>query len=68
MKLHERTLPYQKARADFGLMVCDFCKSHPDLTYLELLSVMNESLAAQLKYAIRQERHPFDDEKRGGEG
>lgn len=67
MRLHERVMPYQKARLDFAVMVVEFCDKHRDLTYLELLSVMNESVATQLKYAIREERHPDDPEKRGGE-
>lgn len=67
MKLHPRVMPCQKAAADFHWMAIKFCEEHRDLTYLEYLQILNEYTASQLKYAIRQERHPDAPEKRGGE-
>ena len=67
MKLHERVMPAAKARLDVQEAVTSIVGKHPDLTYLELITILNEVQASWLKWAIRQERHPDDPEKRGGE-
>lgn len=66
MRLHERTLPVQKAEAEFGLMWIDFCQEN-DLTYVEALQILNGTIAGHLKYMLRAERHPDEPEKRGDE-
>lgn len=68
MKLHERVMPVAKIRNEIDKAVLDIISSkHPDLTYLELIAILNELQATYIKYAIRQERHPEDPDKRGGE-
>ena len=67
MRLHPRVMPYQLARADMQRAVCDVVEKHKDLTHLELIGILNEVQAGWIGYAIRDERHPDDLEKRGGE-
>lgn len=38
-----------------------------ELTSIEWLSCLNQIEATTIKYAIREERHPDDPDKRGGE-
>lgn len=67
MKLHERTMLNQKHQCDFMTAMIDFLKDR-DITYVELLIVMNQyMLSSALKYMLRMERHPDDPEKRGDE-
>jgi hypothetical protein len=66
MKMHSRVMPWQAARVDIGKALGEAIARH-DLTYLELLQILNEEMAVWLKYGIRSERHPDDPEKRGGE-
>lgn len=66
MKLHERTRIVEKAGARIRQVVADALK--PDeLTYIEFIQVMNEIQASWLRYALREERHPDDPEKRADE-
>ena len=66
MKLHDRVMPCQKARLDISTAVLEAVAKHPDLTYLEVLMILNEITGSDwIKYAIRQERHPDDPNKRG---
>ena len=67
LKLHPRVMLCQKHHADFLGVLCDFLKDR-DITYTELLIVINEVTANNvLKYMLREERHPDDPEKRAGE-
>jgi hypothetical protein len=66
MKLHERVMIVQGAHNEMAKAVIDVVEKH-GLTYLELLACLNDVSASWLKYAIRNERHPDDPEKRGGE-
>jgi hypothetical protein len=67
MKLHPRYSQVASAETDVTGVVLDALKRHPDLTYLELLRIMNNVMATWLKYALREERHPDDPDKRGDE-
>lgn len=67
MKLHERVLPVAKIRNEIDLAVLNIIGKYNDLTHLEMISILNDLQATWIKYAIRQERHPDDPEKRGGE-
>lgn len=64
MKLHNRMMLVQEARAEFGKLVAEWAEKH-DLTYGELVSVMSEQLQSIAKYMIREERHPDDPEMPG---
>lgn len=66
IKLHERVLPVQEAAADLGIAVNKALENH-ELTYLELIQIINELQASWIKYAIRAERHPDDPDKGGAE-
>jgi len=65
--IHPRTRLVTGAEIELSQFTCDWLQKH-ELTYLEALrcfvAVMQQSL---LKYAIRQERHPDDPEKKGDE-
>jgi len=65
MKLHPRVMLYQEARADIGCALALAIGRH-ELTHMELVSILNEEMAAWIKYGIRSERHPDDPEKPGG--
>jgi hypothetical protein len=67
MKFHPRVLPVQAATADMRAAVVEVISKHHDLTHLELIGILNEIQASWIKYVIRDERHPDDPEKRGGE-
>lgn len=64
--IHPRVMPFQKARADINDAVTEAIARHRDLTYLELLQILNEISASWLKYGIRDERHPNEPDKPGG--
>ena len=67
MKLHERTMIVQKHQADFNWVMIEFIKDR-DITYIELLILLNEYIRSSvLKYMLRHERHPDDPEKKAGE-
>jgi hypothetical protein len=65
MKLHPRVMLWQAARADIGKALGEAIARF-ELTHLELLQILNEEMAAWIKYGIRSERHPDDPEKPGG--
>lgn len=58
--LHPRTMPVQQAHADLDKAVTEVIGKHPDLTYLELLAILNQVAASWIKWAIREERKPND--------
>lgn len=67
MKLHERVMPTQKLRSDIECAILDVIGKHPEATILELLSCLNQTMQSWIGSGIRDERHPDDPEKRGGE-
>lgn len=60
-------MPYNMARADMQKAVCDVVSKHRDLTHVELISILNEVQQGWIGYALRDERHPDDPDKRAGE-
>jgi hypothetical protein len=71
MKLHERTMKVQAAHCVINSAITDaVVKIHatdPDLTYIELLGILNQVSASWLKHALREERHPDDPDARADE-
>ena len=67
MKLHPRVQIVQRAHNAIDAAVSGAMKEFPDLTYMELMSVLNQIQASWIKWGIRDERHPDDPEERGGE-
>lgn len=66
LKINERVPIVQKAETDLSLAVNKVVKEH-DLTYLELAQIINQVQANWIMYGIRNERHPENPDKRGGE-
>lgn len=66
MKLHPRVLICQFAHNELDGAVSDVIAKH-HLTYGELFSILSQIQATWSRYAIRDERHPDDPEKHGGE-
>lgn len=60
MIIHPRSMPVQQAHADIDKAVTDAIGKHPDLTYLELLAILNQIAAAWIKYGIKDERSPSE--------
>jgi hypothetical protein len=67
MKMHSRELSVQKAHNDLAMVVTEAIGRHPDLTYLELVAILNQIAASWLKYGIQDERKPNDTIEHGGE-
>ena len=67
MKLHPRVKIYQKARNDIDASVSKAMEDNRDLTYLELVSILNDIQRSWIGWGIRDERHPDDPEKKSGE-
>ena len=63
--LHPRTMPVQQAHADLDKAVTEVIGKHPDLTYLELLAILNQIAASWIKYGIQDERSPNEAIKPG---
>jgi hypothetical protein len=61
MKLHPREFPVQLAHNEIDRAVTDAIRKHRDLTYLELLAILNQVAASWIKIAIYQERKPNDE-------
>lgn len=74
MRLHERTLPVQGARAKISLALIDLQVEH-DLTDVEMAMALHDTLGRLLTHMLRAERHPehpdhkadeaFDDDDSG---
>lgn len=62
MKVHPRTLLVQQVSAEVGLAILAVLEKH-ELTYIEIIKILNEQQASCLKYALRAERHPDDPDK-----
>ena len=57
----------QKADVEFGGLVNDWLKRHEDLTWLEAIGILLMKALEFKKYALRDERHPDNPEKKGDE-
>ena len=55
----------QKAHNDLSTAVTEAISKHPDLTYLELLAILNQIAASWIKYGIQDERNPNEAIKPG---
>jgi hypothetical protein len=60
MILHPRVMPVQKAHADIAKAVTEAIAKRPDLTYLELLAILNQIAASWIKCALKDERNPSE--------
>lgn len=63
MKLHPRYFKVAGIETEINMAIHDVVKRHQDLTYLELLRILNNVIAGYIKYALREERHPGEDKK-----
>ena len=63
MKLHPRYFKVAGIDTESNMAIMDVIKRHQDLTYLELLRILNGITASYIKYALREERHPGEDKK-----
>jgi hypothetical protein len=59
MNQHERTAKVHKARMDIESAFLEIRRKH-GLTSTEFLSILVESMATDLKFLLREERHPED--------
>lgn len=59
-KQHSREFLAQKAHNLLDAAVCDVIELNPELTYLELLSILNQISASWIKRAIQDERNPSE--------
>lgn len=66
MRLHERTMPVNKARADFRSMIWGWAEER-DLTYVELVGILLEAALDVKKYMLREERHPGEPDRKADE-
>lgn len=66
MKLHERTLPVQRAENELGTLVWQWIERH-DLTYTEAVRCLLSITQGVTKYQLRQERHPDDPDTKADE-
>lgn len=65
--LHPRYFQVEKASVEFKGMLCAWRERH-DLTYLEAIRIVLEACQGSLvRYALRQERHPDDLDKKADE-
>jgi hypothetical protein len=58
MDRHHREFSVQKAHNDIATAVTEAIGKHSDLTYLELLAILNQITASWVKVAIQDERKP----------
>ena len=68
MKVHSRVFPVQKAHNDIDMAVTEAISKHPDLTYLELLAILNQIAASWIKYGIQDESNANEAIKPGERG
>jgi hypothetical protein len=66
IKLHERTMKVQTAQNELEALISKFVKKN-DLTMVETLQVLTSYIQTELKYALREERHPEDPSTPGDE-
>lgn len=66
MRLHERTLPVNRAAAEFRAMVWQWVDGQ-DLTYAEFLGMVLDLAQGVKKHMLREERHPGEPDKKADE-
>ena len=66
--MHPRTMPVQQAHNDLDKAVSEVISKHPDLTYLELLAILNQIAASWIKYGLKDERDLNEEIKPGERG
>jgi hypothetical protein len=60
--VHERTFLVQQVGNEISTAVTNIVAQH-ELTYIELLTILNMIEARWLKSALREERHPDEPDK-----
>ena len=55
MDLISREFSVPKAHNDLAMAVTEAIGKHPDLTYLELLAILNQIAASWIKYGLKDE-------------
>lgn len=66
LRLHRRTMPVQAAAAELKILHIKFQAEH-DLTDIEMTGILIYAAADVNKYALRQERHPDDPDRKADE-
>ncbi len=66
MPLHPRTKLVEAAQNDIRLFILEV-QSKRGLTFHEILKILGEEITNVSKYAIRDERHPDNPNKKGDE-
>lgn len=66
MRLHERTMKVNRARAELHNYILDFSEQH-DLTDAETSGILIYLASRFNLFILRQERHPEDPEKKADE-
>lgn len=67
MTLHPRHELTTRANVDLDRHLNDWLETHSGLTWLEALRIIHHAYASWLNYALRQERHPSDPERKADE-
>jgi hypothetical protein len=65
MKLHKRERITTTASLEFDTFMLDWEQKHK-LTYTEVIQIVIGYVQRQLKYCLREERHPEDPSKPAG--
>ena len=66
MKLHERTMKVQRARAELHNYILDFTEQH-ELTDAEMASILIYLTDRFNTFILREERHPGNPDKKADE-
>ena len=66
MRLHPRTMVVQRAAGEIRMAILKLVEQH-DLTIAETIGILAEAISGEVKWLIRQERHPNDPDKGGDE-
>lgn len=66
MRLHERTIPVQKAANQIAMALIELQEEH-DLTDIEMLQILSNRQLDILRYMLRDERHPGKPDARADE-
>lgn len=66
MKIHPRYFVVSKAGIELSEFLINLQQKH-ELTYGETFKLLGEIIQREAKYAIREERHPDNPDKKGDE-
>lgn len=66
MKIHPRYWIVSKAENELSTALMDIQQKH-ELTFAETFKILGLMIERESKYAIREERHPDDLDKKGDE-